>query len=107
MSTPRIDASADGTSANQPAALRLYRMPAGAGTIRYLVEARSPDGARVYLVAPQGFIVASWRPDSDGAVHGQWISPFDDLFAVAEIGAREVCRALSEPATAEHHSFVA
>ena len=107
MSTTRIDASEGATSPTQPATLRLYRMPAGAGTTRYLVEALPPVGGRVRLVAPQGFVVTSWRPNPDGTVHGQWISPFDDLYAVAEIGAREVCRALSEPATAEHRSFVA
>ena len=51
--------------------LWFHSMPAGPGTTRYFVEARPPSGGRVRMVAPDGFVVASWRPRDDGLVRGQ------------------------------------
>ena len=89
-------------------AFRLHSMDAGGGTVRYFVEARPPEGGCVRLVAPQGFVVASWRASKiDGEVRGQWISPFPDLYAVIDMDGDDLCRIQAEPASVKHRSLIA
>ncbi len=60
--------------------MKLWTVPAGAGTTRYFVAAYLGANSSVSLVAPAGFTVARWYSGSHPRiVRGQWISPMPDL----------------------------
>jgi hypothetical protein len=100
---------ADDPPGHGPTALvdvHLYSCEGGSGTTRYYIEAeRQSDQTRIRLMSPDGFAVAAWRPDANGDVRGQWISPFADLYVEVVSAVRVIGRMLPEPASQAHRSL--